>query len=154
MKIYVASSWRNTDQQKVVKGLRDAGFEVYDFKNPTPKNTGFKWSDISPNWKSWKSEDFVRSLDHPIAAEGFESDWKAMLDADACVLLMPCGRSAHLEAGYFVGAKKKLVICTDNSEPELMYKMASLIVTDIKEIVPAMLLLERASDIEKRNKRS
>ena len=36
MKIYVASSWSNEDQQWVVNTLRAAGHTVYDFKNPGP----------------------------------------------------------------------------------------------------------------------
>ena len=34
MKIYVASSWRNTYYPQVVETLRQAGYEVYDFRNP------------------------------------------------------------------------------------------------------------------------
>lgn len=34
MKIYVASSWRNTYYPSVVSALRDAGHDVYDFRNP------------------------------------------------------------------------------------------------------------------------
>ena len=30
----------------------------------------------------------------------------ALLEADACVLVLPCGASAHLEFGYAVGAEK------------------------------------------------
>jgi len=33
-KIYVASSWRNDYYPKVVAKLREAGHEVYDFRNP------------------------------------------------------------------------------------------------------------------------
>ena len=43
--------------------------------------------------------------------------------ADACVLVLPCGRSAHLEAGWFVGAGKPLhILQLDREEPELMYR--------------------------------
>ena len=38
MHIYVASSWRNTYYPEVVQALRDAGHEVYDFRNPTTDN--------------------------------------------------------------------------------------------------------------------
>lgn len=30
--------------------------------------------------------------------------------ADTCVLALPCGRSAHLEAGWMSGAGKKLIV--------------------------------------------
>lgn len=125
MKIYVASSWRNDYQEDVVRGLREVDHEVYDFKNPAPGNKGFHWSEIDPAWKTWRGEQYIKSLSHPIAAQGFAADWNAMRWAEACVLVMPCGRSAHLEAGYFVGAGKPLLILlSGDCEPELMYKMA------------------------------
>jgi hypothetical protein len=55
--------------------------------------------------------------------------------ADTCVLLLPCGRSAHLEAGYFVGAGKELNIVLSNEkfEPELMYKMTNNIYVSLND---------------------
>ncbi len=46
--------------------------------------------------------------------------------AEVGVMVMPCGRSAHLEAGYFVGARKPLLIILSDAEPELMYKMGTI----------------------------
>lgn len=34
MRIYVASSWRNTYYPSVVSALREAGHDIYDFRNP------------------------------------------------------------------------------------------------------------------------
>ena len=124
MKIYVASSWRNEKQQSVVKELRAAGHEVYDFKNPTEGDTGFHWSSIDENWQSWSPEVFKKNLSHPIAVSGFNKDFNAMKWADACVMVMPCGRSASLEAGWFAGAGKPLFILLSDGEPELMFKIA------------------------------
>jgi len=39
----------------------------------------------------------------------FHNDIKAMEACDACVLVLPCGRSAHTEAGWFAGRGKKTV---------------------------------------------
>ena len=39
-KIYVASSWRNEYYPEVVEKLREAGHEVYDFRNPPSNATG------------------------------------------------------------------------------------------------------------------
>lgn len=134
MKIYVASSWRNTTQPLVVEALRGLGHEVYDFKNPRPGDHGFHWSEIDPNWQQWTVEVYRDALEHPIAISGFNSDWNAMQWADACVMVMPCGRSAHIESGYFVGAKKPLIILLSQAEPELMYKMATRICVNLDEV--------------------
>lgn len=124
MKIYVASSWRNLMQQGVVHTLRAAGHEVYDFKAPAPDEKGFAWSEIDPNWQQWTPEQFRDALTHPIALRGFRRDMDALTACDACVLVMPCGRSAHLEAGFAIGARKPCYILLSDGEPELMYNMA------------------------------
>jgi hypothetical protein len=131
MKIYVASSWRNEHQPSLIKRLRKTFGEanVYDFRNPGPGKSGFKWEDISPGWKDWTAEDYIDALGHPRAQHGYNNDFEAMKAADVCVLLLPAGRSAHLEAGWMKGAGKKLIICTaDGEEPELMNKIADHIV--------------------------
>lgn len=123
MKIYVASSWRNEYQPEVVDILRNAGHEVYDFRNP-PKRSGFAWSQIDPDWENWTTEQYRDALLHPLAVEGFNSDFDGMQWADACVLVLPCGRSANTEAGWMKGAGKLVfVFSPEKQEPELMYKM-------------------------------
>ena len=107
MRIYVASSWRNPWQPGVVKMLRKAQHEVYDFREPTPGEKGFAWSDIDPEWQEWRPDVYRQALAHPIAEHGFERDMTALRDCDACVLVLPCGNSANLELGYAVGAGKK-----------------------------------------------
>lgn len=146
MKIYVASSWRNISQQNVVNRLRSNGHEVYDFRNPEPGNNGFHWSDIDPQWKQWSPSKFSSALLHPIAEKGFDLDFGAMKWADVCVLVLPCGRSGHLEAGWFVGAGKPLIILLADGEPELMYKMASA----QYETIDAVLLHLEQLELQKR----
>jgi hypothetical protein len=129
MKIYVASSWRNTLQPGVVNLLRDLGHEVYDFKNP-PKKSSFSWSEIDPNWQEWTPEEYLMALDHPRAIEGFNSDFDAMKWAECCVMVLPCGRSANTEAGWMKGAGKSVYVYQEMSqEPELMYKIYDGIIT-------------------------
>ena len=126
MRIYVASSWRNADQPSLVNYLRRAGHEVYDFR----AHTGYEWSDIDPEWESWDGRQFREALTHPLAVEGYRLDFSAMEWSDVTVLLLPCGKSAHLELGHAAGAGKPTFILLDeHSEPELMYKMATLVET-------------------------
>lgn len=134
-RIYVASSWRNIRQPTVVQALRTRGHEVYDFRNPRPGETGFNWRDIDPDWESWSVNAYKRALSHPIAEEGFASDYNAMLWADTFVLVLPCGRSAHLELGWACGQEKDTLILLDQMEPELMIKMVNHICTDIPEVI-------------------
>lgn len=132
---YVASSWRNPFQQEIVAMLRRAGLDVYDFREPEPGVRGFAWSDIDPEWQAWAAQDYRKALDDPIAVDGFYRDFSAMERADAMVLVLPCGRSAHLELGWAVGAGKRTCILTlDGEEPELMAKMVDYIATSPAEL--------------------
>jgi hypothetical protein len=146
LKLYVASSWRNMYQPAIVESLRAARYDVYDFKNPRPGDKGFGWSSIDPDWQQWSPIKFRSALSHPTAVAGFDSDFDAMKWADAGVLVMSCGRSAHLEAGYFVGAGKPLFILLSNNkaEAELMYKMATAICVSLDELKTALLITETA----------
>lgn len=139
--IYVASSWRNPLQQGVLLALRAAGFEVYDFRNPAPNEHGFSWRETDPdgNWMDWTPEEFRTALGHPVSEKGFKFDMDALMACDQCVLVLPCGRSAHLELGYAVGAgKETFVLMLEQSEPELMYKMVDHICLNMHELLGAL----------------
>ena len=139
MKIYVASSWRNGYQPQIVDLLRDAGHDVYDFRHPAPGNHGFRWSAIDPDWQQWTPEAFARSLRHPIADAGFNFDANALRACELCVLVLPSGRSAHLEAGFAAGAGKRVVVfVAEPVEPELMYRLADRIVTRVGDLLDAV----------------
>lgn len=143
-RIYVASSWRNTEQPGVVRTLRAAGYEVYDFRHPKPDDDGFHWSEIDPDWQGWSASEYRASLSHPIAERGFANDFEAMQWADTCVLLLPSGRSAHLEAGWFAGQGKTLAILLGGDvEPELMYRMATIICVSLDELMRGLSGLDR-----------
>ena len=135
-RIYVASSWRNQYQPGVVDALRDAGHDVYDFRNPKPGDTGFQWSAIDPDWQQWSGDAYRAALVHPIAEAGFANDFEAMQWADTCVLVLPSGRSAHLEAGWMAGRGKEVfVLMFGENEPELMYKFANAICLSVGELL-------------------
>ena len=133
-RIYVASSWRNEQQQEVVTALRMDGHMVYDFKNPGRKAKGFSWADIDPNWRNWNQSQYLAALKHPISEVGFGNDFAAMKWADTFVLVLPCGRSAHLELGWACGQGKQTLLLLDNSEPELMAKMVDHLCVSLDEV--------------------
>lgn len=146
--VYVASSWRNDRQPIIVEELLGAGIECYDFRHPEPGNEGFSWRQVGADVGHHgpgitpKGQDLVdvdtyrRMLEHPRAVEGFDLDFAAMNRADAFVLILPCGRSAHLELGWAVGAGKRTAILLENpAEPELMYRMVDRLFVHSWELV-------------------
>lgn len=156
-KIYVASSWKNPFQPNLVVCLRAYGHEVYDFRNPEGR-TGFSWSQIPPEHTNedispvndpsqWSPFQYMRALEHPIAEAGFKADFDAMKWADTFVLLLPCGRSAHLELGWAAGAGKQtyIMLTEDPVVPELMYKMATKLVKNRTELLRELSREEQTS---------
>lgn len=136
MKLYVASSWRNAFQPEVVTRLREAGFEVYDFRHPADGADGFHWSDVDEGWQQWSVSDYREGLHHPVAEVGYHRDYDAMLWADACVLVLPCGRSAHAEAGWMAGAGKPVYVYIPHlEEAELMYKLFDDVTDNFDDII-------------------
>lgn len=134
-RIYLAASWRNPYHSDVLAILRNVGHEVYDFKNP-PYSTGFKWSDIGLELPCTAEAYRTALYSHPRAAQGFNADFAAMRWADTCVMLLPSGRSAHLELGWMAGAGKRTIILTrDNEEPELMALLCDKICISVKEVL-------------------
>ena len=135
-RIYVASSWRNPYFPEVVNRLREAGHEVYDFRNPPHGGAGFHWTDIDPNAPAWTYAQYAEGLHHPLAERQFQADIDALTWADTCVLVLPCGRSAHTEAGWMAGAGKRVVAyIPEMVEPELMYKLFAGVAGSLEELV-------------------
>jgi hypothetical protein len=119
--VYVASSWRNLYQPAVVAVLRAAGIDCYDFKNPPSGTGGFSWRSIHPNWESWTPAQWREALKHPVARRGFEDDRGGMDRADCCVLVLPSGQSAHMEAAYMAACGKPVfTLALEKVEPDLM----------------------------------
>lgn len=79
---------------------------------------------------------YLTAIEHPVAVDGFDKDFAAMEAADAFVLVLPCGRSAHLELGWAVGAGKRTAILLDDPvTPELMYRMADYIAPSLFDLL-------------------
>lgn len=124
-KIYVASSWRNPGYGEMCNYIRSKGYEVLDWRqadHPMPR-----WSCADPlfqeaaDTQNWSPELARAALQHPLAKLVFERDMRLIDQADALLLLTPCGRSAHFEAGVAQGrGLPRAVFYEDGVEPELM----------------------------------
>lgn len=130
--VYVASSWRNNYHTNVIEALEKAGLFPYNFRD----SDGFSWSEIDKNWENWNYFEYLSALMEPQALRGFGRDFGAMHIAKCCVLVLPAGRSANLELGWFVGqGKPTCVYIPEFDTPDLMYKMADLITSNLDYVI-------------------
>jgi len=127
MRIYIASSWKN---QKEVLALADSlekqGFEVDAFCRSTYKRYSFHWSELVDDENDLANYDAIEFLADPRTQRAFREDKRWLDWADTVIMLMPCGRSSHLEAGYAVGQGKRLYIygLFPKGEFDVMYGFA------------------------------
>lgn len=99
---------------------------------------GFKWTNVDPNCWEWTAEEYKANLTHPLAEKQFENDLRALEMCDTCVLVLPCGRSAHTEAGWMAGkGRRVMVLITDQDsfEAELMYKLFDDVCISTEELL-------------------
>lgn len=138
MRIYVASSWKNLFQPSAVSDLVAEGHDVFDFRHPAPGNDGFQWRNTVPgfNPESCDVEQFEEVMQHPVAKRGAALDTSALIWCDACLMVLPCGSSSHIELGHAIGAGKIGVIWAPVPfKADLMYSLAHYIHSDFRQIV-------------------
>jgi len=154
MKIYIASSWKNVNLVRIwADFLREQGFEVDDFTDNSRGRYVFYFADVC----NPEETDAIQLLQIPEAQKAFDEDKKWIDWADIVFLLLPAGKSSHLEAGYAKGQGKKLIIFQENfpkGEFDVMYGFADLITNNMSQLLTfleneALRLEERKKEIER-----
>lgn len=136
MKLYVIGSLRNPAIPEAARALRDAGHEVFD-----------DWYAAGPEaddfWKAYEEQrgrTYVEALDGHAAQHVFAFDKAHLDEADAAVLVLPAGRSGHLELGYVVGSGKPgyVLMEPDSDRWDVMYLFATRVCTDVTDLLTAL----------------
>lgn len=103
--------------------LRAFGYDVFDdWITPGPEADGFLFE-----WSKKRKLSYRGALKSYAAQHVFDFDKHHIDRCDIGILVMPAGRSAHLELGYIIGSGKKGFILFDQ-EPErfdVMYNFAT-----------------------------
>lgn len=137
MNIYLASSWKNEELvMEWAARLRGAGYEVDAFCDDSRPNGRFvfHFSEIGDAGQL----DAINFLADERSQKAFAEDKKWIDWADIALLILPAGKSSHLEAGYAVGGGKKLIIWQEKfpkGEFDVMYGFADLITDSIPEVL-------------------
>lgn len=127
MKIYLASSWSNAETVRALaRYLEEEGFEVDAFCRATDQRFSFHWSEFVDTEEELQQYDALSFLSDHRVQRAFEEDKRWLDWADTVVMVMPCGRSSHLEAGYGKGQGKRLFIYGEfvKGEFDVMYGFA------------------------------
>jgi hypothetical protein len=131
--VYLIGSLRNPRVPEIATTLRQIGWDVFD-----------DWYSAGPNADDhWR--DYERALGHtlPEALEGysaqhvFKFDKKHLDRCEIALLVLPAGKSGHLELGYAIGQGKPGYILLDG-EPErydVMYGFAKAVLRDADQML-------------------
>ena len=121
--IYVIGSLRNPNIPETAREIRSLGFEAFDDWFAPGSETDNFWRDYEKS----KGSSYKEALSGYAARHVFEFDKSHLDRCDAAVMVMPAGKSAHLELGYVLGHEKPGFILFDE-EPErwdVMYQFAT-----------------------------
>lgn len=117
--IYIIGSLRNENIPQVGNILRDAGWDAFDDWYGAGHEADDKWRD----YENIRGRSHRHALYGYAARHVFEFDKRHLDRCDLALLVLPAGKSGHLELGYFVGTGKPGFILFD-SIPERYDVMA------------------------------
>ena len=136
---FIASKYRNKDEVlDLARKLRQKGKTVYCFieSEASIKNLG----DLDAN-----AEDAIKKFESipnwstsPAVREVFEMDMEALKNSETVILLLPAGKSSHLEAGVAYGLGKNLILIGEQKEAESLYLIFSQFYPDIDNFIASM----------------
>ncbi len=138
---FVASRWRNKDQVKeLVQQIRQKGKTVYSFLEGDGK--GYQLKTIDPNHDP---EVFMEQFENipnwqtdPEVKRVFDVDMEALKNSKHVILLLPAGKSAHIEAGVAYGLGKDLSVIGEQKEAESLYMIFQHFSPTIKAFVDTL----------------
>ncbi len=140
MKIYLIGSLRNPKVLELGNLLRENDFYVFDDWMAAGPTADDSWRD----YEKQRGRSYGEALDGLAAEHVFEFDKKHLESSDVAVLLMPAGKSAHIELGYMLG-KGKLGFVLFDKEPErydVMYKFATGVFSTPKDLINALKIVQ------------
>lgn len=135
--VYLIGSLRNQKVPSLANKMREYGFDVFD-----------DWFAAGPEADDhWQAYERGRKHTYAQALEGYAAHhvWgydRTHLDrCDIGVLMLPAGKSGHLELGYIIGSGKPGFILLDGDPDrfDVMYRFARGIFYDHDELIAAML---------------
>ena len=134
--IYLIGALKNPNVLEVAKRVREAGHEVYDEWYCPGKNADLHWQEYC----NFRGLTYAQALTGWHAKQVFDIDKFHLDRCDAAILVLPAGKSGHLELGYVIGLGKPGYILLD-AEPEkfdIMYGFSTKVTTELDEIITAI----------------
>lgn len=126
---FIASRFRNKHTVlELTRLLRGKKKTVYCFvEDHEEDSTPEVYMQTFENTPDWRNAPMIREM--------FEKDMNALRDSEALILLLPAGKSAHVEAGVAYGMEKKCIVIGEQKEAESLYLIFTEFYTSIEEFI-------------------
>ena len=131
--IYIIGSLRNPKIPEVGNAVRAAGFEAFDDWHGTGPQADDHWYE----YEKLRGRSFPEALAGRAAQNTFALDRDNILRSEGVIMVLPAGRSGHMEFGFARRGGVPGVILLDK-EPDrydVMYNFASLVTYSIEESI-------------------
>lgn len=129
--LYIIGSLRNQLIPQVGIAIRKAtGIEVFDDWFAAGPEADDYWRD----YEKAKGRTFIEGLGGYAAQNVYNFDKRHLDRCDAAMLVMPAGKSGHLELGYVIGKGKPgfILLDPDVERWDVMYQFATGIYSDVQ----------------------
>lgn len=119
---FIASRWRNKNEVlALAKQIREKGKVVYTFIEGDGEKYTLKNSEGTMHPEEFMKHFEKHDQQDPAIREVFEVDLHALENSEKLILLLPAGKSAHIEAGIAYGMKKPCILIGEQKEAESSY---------------------------------
>lgn len=129
---YIIGALKNPEIPIIATQLRSVGYEIVDDWYAAGPEADEIWRE----YEQARGRPFCEAIKGIHAKAAFESDKEWLDKADFVVLVLPAGKSGHLELGYAIGKGKPAWVLMP--EPpmrfDLMYRFATGIVATVDEL--------------------
>lgn len=134
--IYLIGSLRNPKIPALGNKLRALGHEAFDDWHAAGPEADDKWKE----YETARGRTYQEALRGHAASHVFNFDREHLDRCDAAVLVLPAGRSGHLELGYMAGAGKKTYVLfdADYDRWDVMYQFATDVFFNEEELIKAL----------------
>jgi hypothetical protein len=136
-KIYVMGSLKNPDIVRVGNAIRELGYDAFEDWHGGGEGADDAWQ----NYEHLRGRTYKEALYDRYATHIFEFDKFHLDESIAGVLVLPAGKSGHIELGYLAGQGKPVYVLFDK-EPkqpeerfECMYRFAESVFFDIDSLL-------------------
>ena len=132
--LYVVGSLRNDNIPKVAQEIRlKTNFEVFDDWYAAGPEADDYWRTYELN----RGRTYEEALVGRAATNTFRYDKSNLDRCDACLLVLPAGKSGHLELGYFIGCGKPgyILLDSDYDRWDVMYRFATKVVRTTDQLI-------------------